>query len=81
MWKEQKQGNTKLVVYFNDTEPQKMQVFHSFEAEDKKGTAIAGLTRRILEKHVFGRYKTAIFYRGDVEVERWVSGIKQKQTT
>lgn len=67
---------TKLVVYFNDNEPVKMQTFKAFEAEEKKGTAIAGLTKRLLLKHIFGKYKVAIFYQNGIEVERWNSGIK-----
>lgn len=79
MWTEQKQGTkTKLIVWYNDNEPTKCQTYHAFFAEDQKGTARAGLTKRILQKKDFGRYRIAIFYENDVEVERWESGIKTK---
>ena len=78
-WTEQKQGTkTKLIVYYNDNEAQKSQTYHAFAGEDTKGTARAGLTKRILQKKDFGRYRTAIFYENDVEVERWSQGIKVK---
>lgn len=79
MWTNNKMGEkTKLIVFFNDNEPQRSQTYHAFEGEEKKGTAIAGLTKRILNKAVSGRYKVAIFYENDKEVERWESGIRQK---
>jgi tetrahydrodipicolinate N-succinyltransferase len=78
MWNEQQQGmSIKLIVYFHDNEPVKVKTYYAFLNEEKKGTAIQGLTKRILQKKVFGMYKTAIFYRDGAEVERWVEGLKQ----
>jgi hypothetical protein len=67
----------KLVVYYYPEQPRSQQTFKSFLGEEKKGTAIAGLTARILLKHSFGRYKMAIFYDNGNPIEKWIDGIKQ----
>lgn len=70
-------GNSvKLVVFYHDGLSKISDTFHAFKGEEEKGTAIAGLTRRILQGKVNGMYKTAIFYKNGVEVERWNNGYR-----
>lgn len=79
MWNNQTNnvGNSiKLVVYYTDDQPEKSKTFHAFKAEEKAGKALQNMTRRILNRLVFGKYKVAIFYENDIEVERWINGIK-----
>ncbi len=79
MWQDQGNniGNSiKLVVYFTDDQPEKVQTYHAFRSEEKTGKAIQNMRRRILGRLVFGKYKAAIFYDNGTEVERWVNGIK-----
>ena len=80
MWDNQtnNQGTRyKLLVYYYSEQPRSQQTFLAFAGEEKKGTAIAGLTKRILLKYAFGRYKMAIFYDNGTPVEKWIEGIKQ----
>lgn len=78
-WTKQKKNmgkNIKLIVWYTADQPRAVDTFHAFLEEEQKGKAIAGLTKRILNGHARGRYKTAIFYNNGVEVERWNDGIK-----
>ena len=80
MWDNQQSNlgtQIKLIVYFAEGQPKRVKTYYAFKNEEKKGTAIDGLTRRILKKSAFGKYQTAIFYDNGAEVERWVGGIKQ----
>ena len=61
-----------LVYFFNGTN----QTYWAFLQEEKKGTAISGLIRRILNGKAAGLYKLAIFYNKGVEVQRWENGIR-----
>lgn len=79
MWDNQTNniGNSvKLVVYYTDDQPKKVQTFHAFASEEKTEKAIPNMRKRILQKLVFGIYKTAIFYKDGEEVERWVDGYR-----
>lgn len=74
------QGNSvKLIVFFYPGQPETSKTYHAFAGEEKRGIAIAGLTRRILQSKVLGLYQTAIFYKDGVEVEKWVDGYKVKK--
>lgn len=80
MWTSQTNNiseNVKLVVYYNDDNPQKSQTFHAFKSEEKAGRAVIGLRRRLIERKLFGLYKTAIIYDHGQEVEKWINGVKQ----
>jgi len=68
--------DVKLLVYMTGDQGERAQTYWAFRGEEIKGTAIAGLRKRILNGKVFGKYKTAIFYNQGVEVERWKEGIK-----
>jgi hypothetical protein len=68
--------DTKLVVYFTPEQPEKSKTYLAFAGEEKKETAIANMTRRLLLREIMGKYKVAIFYHKGVEVERWKNGIK-----
>lgn len=79
MWNNQSKnmGNSvRLVVYFHPDQPRKVQTYYAFQSEEKKGTAIQGLTRRLLQGKLRGMYQTAIFYADGAEVEKWINGIK-----
>jgi hypothetical protein len=79
MWTNQSNNvseNVKCVVWFNDDNPQKSQTYHAFKAEEKSGRAVIGLRKRLIEKKLFGLYKTAIIYDNGREVEKWVNGVK-----
>ena len=70
-------GNSiKLVVFYHDWTGKSKDTFHAFKGEEEKGTAITGLTRRILQGKANGQYKIAIFYKNNIEFERWVEGYK-----
>ena len=79
LWSNQtrNQGTSvKLVVWYHPWTGLAPQTFHAFLGEEKKGTAVAGLTRRVLLGKCAGRWRTAIFYRDGVEIERWRDGHK-----
>jgi len=79
MWNNQSANmgtRVKLVVFYAPDQSRKCDTFHAFAGEEKQGKAIANMRKRILEKKLFGRYKTAIFYKDGNEVERWNYGIK-----
>lgn len=80
MWNNQSSniGNSvKLVVYFTDDQPKRVQTYHAFKSEEQSDKAIINMRKRILQRLVLGIYKTAIFYRDGVEVERWVDGVRE----
>jgi len=67
----------KLLVYYYESELKQKQTFWAFLSEEKKGTAIAALEKRIINKYAKGRYKTAILYDNGVELKRWEDGIEK----
>ena len=80
MWNNQASNigsSIKLVVYFTDDQPKRVQTYHAFKSEEQSDKAIINMRKRILQRLVLGIYKTAIFYRDGVEVERWVDGVRE----
>jgi hypothetical protein len=64
----------KVVVFFHTDQPKTSQTYNAFLSDEIKGIAIQKLTDRIINKLVFGKYKTAIFYDYGTEVQRWQDG-------
>lgn len=69
--------SVKLVVYWHEWTGRQPATFHAFRGEEERGRAVEGLTRRILQRYALGKYRTAIFYRDGVELERWENGLRR----
>lgn len=83
MWQTQSsnQGNRlKLLVFFYDSEPERVKTYHAFNSEEKKSPdkAISKMTQRLINGKLRGHYKTAIFYLDGKEIEKWIDGVKQQ---